>query len=251
MVNRKIKMRPAPGGCSVGHRDITAGTLGCWVKRNGQQMMLSNNHVLADVNQADIGDPIYQPGVYDGGTSADEIAKLYDFVPISMTELSSCPIAGFIATVLNFLSGIFGRKTKLIPYASGEPNKVDCAIAEPHAGVDVLDRIIEDDGTLIEVIGEAEPTLGLAVKKSGRTTGTSHGEVSQTEVTLSVQMGNGKVAVFTDQIVVEKEGMSAGGDSGSAILTEDNKLVGLLFAGSDKATIFNRWLNVKESLELD
>ena len=30
------RFRPAPGGVSIGHRDITAGTLGCLVKRNGQ-----------------------------------------------------------------------------------------------------------------------------------------------------------------------------------------------------------------------
>ena len=38
--------------------------------------------------------------------------------------------------------------------------------------------------------------------------------------------------------------MSAGGDSGSAVLTDDNYLVGLLFAGSDKVTICNRIENV-------
>ena len=39
--------RPAPGGVSIGHRDITAGTLGCLVKKDGRPVILSNNHVLA------------------------------------------------------------------------------------------------------------------------------------------------------------------------------------------------------------
>ncbi|MDO9333636.1 MAG: hypothetical protein Q7T57_03835 [Dehalococcoidales bacterium] len=251
MIDRKTKQRPCPGGVSIGHYQVTAGTLGCWVKKNGQSMMLSNNHVLANVNQADIGDPIYQPGAYDGGTSADEIGKLYRYVPISMTKLSNCPIAGFIAASLNFVSRIFGRKTRLIAYAPGESNKVDCAIAEPNSGVDVLDRILEDDGTLIRIDGETEAKVGLLVKKSGRTTGTTRGIISQTDVTVNVNMGDSKIAIFTDQVVVEKEGMSAGGDSGSAVLTEDNRLVGLLFAGSDKAMIANRWSNVKETLGLD
>lgn len=251
MTDRKTKHRPCPGGVSVGHYQITAGTLGCWVKRNGHYFLLSNNHVLANVNQANIGDPIYQPGAYDGGTGADEIGKLHEFVPISMTELSNCPIASFAATILNFLSRIFGRKTRLIAYAPGESNKVDCAIAEPNSGVDVLDRVLEDDGSLIKIEGEAEAKVGLLVKKSGRTTGTTHGEIAQTDVTVNVNMGDSKIAIFTDQIVVEKEGMSAGGDSGSAVLTEDNRLVGLLFAGSEKVTIANRYSNVKEALGLD
>jgi hypothetical protein len=61
------RFRPAPGGVSIGHREITAGTLGCWVHRSGQWMMLSNNHVLANSNDAEIGDPILQPGPFDSG----------------------------------------------------------------------------------------------------------------------------------------------------------------------------------------
>jgi hypothetical protein len=42
--------------------------------------------------------------------------------------------------------------------------------------------------------------------------------------------------------------MSEGGDSGSALLDTDNNLVGLLFAGSDTTTIFNRIQNVFSAL---
>ena len=38
--------------------------------------------------------------------------------------------------------------------------------------------------------------------------------------------------------------MSQGGDSGSAVLDQNNHLVGLLFAGSDSSTIINRIENV-------
>ena len=66
------RFRPAPGGISVGHKDISAGTLGCWVKRDGEWMILSNNHVLANVNEASIGDAILQPGAHDGGINPDD-----------------------------------------------------------------------------------------------------------------------------------------------------------------------------------
>ncbi len=50
--------RPAPGGVSIGHHEITAGTFGCLVRKNGHTLILSNNHVLANSNDAQIGDPI-------------------------------------------------------------------------------------------------------------------------------------------------------------------------------------------------
>jgi hypothetical protein len=66
------RVRPAPGGFSVGHIKITAGTIGCYcvgnsAPRNSRLMALSNNHVLANVNAGVFGDCIVQPGPYDGG----------------------------------------------------------------------------------------------------------------------------------------------------------------------------------------
>jgi hypothetical protein len=61
------RFRPAPGGVSIGHYLITAGTLGCLVKKGGKLYILSNNHVLANSNDASIRDAILQPGPYDGG----------------------------------------------------------------------------------------------------------------------------------------------------------------------------------------
>ncbi|NOX91842.1 MAG: hypothetical protein GXP18_05165, partial [Gammaproteobacteria bacterium] len=73
--------RPAPAGVSIAHRDVTAGTLGCVVKKNGQRVILSNNHVLANSNAARIGDAILQPGPYDGGKFPDDhVANLLEFI---------------------------------------------------------------------------------------------------------------------------------------------------------------------------
>jgi hypothetical protein len=80
------RMRPCPGGYSIGHPDVTAGTLGCLVKDklNNKPVILSNNHVLANSNQAQVGDPIIQPGTADGGTvESDTIATLTRFYPIN------------------------------------------------------------------------------------------------------------------------------------------------------------------------
>ena len=48
--DRTDKWRPAPGGVSIGHPSVTAGTLGVVIidNTNGKRVILSNNHVLAN-----------------------------------------------------------------------------------------------------------------------------------------------------------------------------------------------------------
>ena len=71
--SNRSKFRPAPAGASVGHFRITAGTIGGWARGRGnrsrRQLMVSNNHVLADENRGRFGDPIIQPGRADGGAN--------------------------------------------------------------------------------------------------------------------------------------------------------------------------------------
>jgi hypothetical protein len=123
-------------------------------------------------------------------------------------------------------------------------NKVDAAIARPLNDQDVRNDILEI-GT---IQGLVNGELGMAIKKSGRTTGLTTGEILQVDVTVNVQYGAGRIARFSDQLLAGA--MSQGGDSGSAILDNGNKLVGLLFAGSDNTTIINRIENVFSGLGL-
>src|SRR5213592_4334064 len=104
---RTARFRPAPGGVSIGHRAITAGTLGCLVRRQGQVFVLSNNHVLANSNDAQRGDAILQPGPHDGGRFPDDqIAELEDFVRVSFLEQpSECRFASGVVAVLNARAG--------------------------------------------------------------------------------------------------------------------------------------------------
>lgn len=239
------KHRPAPGGVSIGHRDITAGTLGCLVKKDGRFVILSNNHVLANSNAAEIGDPILQPGPHDGGRYPDDhIADLEQFIPINITGApSDCPVATGTANFLNSIARLFGSSVQLqaIDQQATE-NLVDAAIARPINPDDVKNEILEI-GT---IQGAIEGELGMAIKKSGRTTGFTTGEIQQVDVTVNVQYGEGQIAQFTDQLMAGA--MSQGGDSGSAVLDDSNNLVGLLFAGSDTSTIMNRIQNVFSEL---
>ena len=245
--DHKARWRPAPGGVSCGHVDITAGTLGCLVTREGQLFILSNNHVLADSNQGQPGDPILQPGPYDGGTLDDQIATLEDFVPIDFgTGVPVCPIATGLADVFNGLAQLVGSSHRMRAFQqTAGANLVDAAIARPLSDDLVEKRILE----IGVPQGVGEGTLGLPVRKSGRTTALTSGEITQVDATVRVQYSMGNVATFTDQLVAGP--MSSGGDSGSAVLDENDLVVGLLFAGSDQTTIFSRIQNVLDALNVE
>lgn len=240
---------PAHGGDSIGHVDITAGTLGCVVKRNGQRVILSNNHVLANSNDAEIGDPILQPGPYDGGQLAtDQIGELEAFQPIRFGGLvsSDCPTANRLTKVFNIMARVLGRNTRLKAVVSEDSfNLVDAAVARP-----LDDGFVSDEIREIGVPeGLAQAVLGMTVQKTGRTTNHTTGFVLQSSVTIRVQYGAGKVATFRDQIISTLT--SAPGDSGSAVLDSDQQLVGLLFAGNDQVTIMNRIHHVFDALDLE
>jgi len=112
-------------------------------------------------------------------------------------------------------------------------NLVDAAIARP-VRPELIDATILEVG---EVTGVAGATLRQEVLKSGRTTGLTRGRVRALHVTVQVDYGDNRVAIFTEQVVTTA--MSQGGDSGSLVLDPDRRAVGLLFAGSDQATIFS------------
>ena len=217
------RMRPAPGGFSVGHYKITAGTLGtgCYdlspfPSVPPKYYILSNNHVLANSNNARIGDPILQPGRVDGGRRPrDVIAWLSRFVPIRFHSGSSRPT-----------------------------NYVDAAIAE--VNLQDVDRQIYWGGTIKRLY--AAPKVNDIVQKTGRTTGFTTGKVTNINGTVNVNYGGGRVATFRRQIMTTN--MSAGGASGSLVANLDEGAVGLLFAGSARRTIVNNILYVQALLRV-
>ena len=226
--------RPAVPGISCGHTDVTAGTLGCLVRRVNELFILSNNHVLANAGQASQGDPILQPARYDGGTLDDQIATLAEWVPLQTSVgQSDCMLANLAATTLNLVANASGSTTRLQAIRAQQvENKVDAALARPLApglvGPEILGIGIPR--------GVHQGTLGTHVQKSGRTTGVTTGRITQVDVTVNVDY-LGENVTFTGQFMAS--GMSSGGDSGSAVLDMDRYVVGLLFAGSDMATLIN------------
>jgi len=231
----KDRWRPIiPGGVSIGHLEVTAGTLGCLVRRGNQLFILSNNHVLANVNQGRRGDPVIQPSQYDNGSAADRVAELDDYIPIDFgDDPPGCQSAELVAKVLNFLAKTGGSNHRLTTYQeTAGLNRMDAALAKP-IDASMFSPTIHQIGP---PQGSRNISLGGQVKKSGRTTGYTEGRIIQIDVTTAVMYG-GKSATFTGQLMAD--GMSAPGDSGSAVLDSDNYVVGLLFAGSNTTTLIN------------
>ena len=241
---RTSKHRPAPGGVSIGHPKVTAGTLGMVLTRSGDRFILSNNHVLANSNDASIGDQTWQPGRHDGGGPADTIGHLSRFVPIVFSgDESQCPIMSFFVRGVNFILRHSGHKSRLRTFVD-VMNTVDCAVAKPLNDNDVSEEILEI-GT---PTGFAEAVTGEVVRKSGRTTELTENIVLATDGMVNVNYGEGKMATFADQVM--QGAMSEGGDSGSVMVNKNNEVVELLFAGSSQVTIGNKISNVLEQLEL-
>ena len=251
-VDRKTRLRPAPMGTSGGHRDITAGTNGELLRINGSLLCIgTNNHVGANSNDGEIGNPYLQPGPHDGGSHPDDtIGYLYKFVPITFFNIpSECSIAGTAATILNLFSRFLGHKTRLIGYyASNESNLVDAAAIVLKKDDDVIAHIL-DIGL---PTGHRDAVIGDLVQKSGRTTEhTVNGEITSVDATINVNYGGIRMATFTDQIIISQPGFSAGGDSGSLVLDMDNCAVGKLFAGSEEITIANHIGNYLNLLDAE
>jgi hypothetical protein len=250
--DRTGRERPAPGGISIAHERVSAGTLGCLVKKAGEIYILSNNHVIANSNDAEQGDAILQPGTADGGDpDEDAIAALSDFVPIYFEESGGgsggfCRTAEVVTSVLNKVASLFGRRSRFSYYRTQQQsNRVDAAIARPINDELVTPEILE----IGEPGGIVEGNLGMDVMKSGRTTGLTTGTIQQIDVSVRVNFGPGRVALFEDQLMAGD--MSQPGDSGSVVLDDQKRMVGLLFAGGVGTTLINRIQNVVMELELD
>jgi hypothetical protein len=182
------------------------GTLGALVIAGGNLYILSNNHVLGRSDQAIAGEDVTQPGLIDNGCRP----------ATTVADFTVAPLLG---------------------------SNVDAAIAALRSGQMDSSGFIEDIGVPSSMVKAA--SIGLAVAKSGRTTGFTTGTISSINATVSVQYqrgcGGGKkfVVNYTNQIVTGH--MSAGGDSGSLLVTNDSchQPVGLLFAGSSSTTIYS------------
>lgn len=256
------KWRPIKAGISVGHCDITAGTLGAvvvpvgdleklsasksnifsrfwkWLMNllfdddpeqtpdpeyppgdddipSGNYLIVSNAHVLNNENQGCKGDPIIQPGDYDGGILPDDaIAEVYEAVPLSIKGTNYVDVA---------LGRVYGD--------------IECKLGQ-YGGLPIKSPLLD-------------ARVGTKVCKTGRTTFYTEGKITGTNAASRIEYDCGNL-IFEKQIVIESANpypFSQGGDSGSLIMDMDGRPVALLFAGSDVITLANPIGLVMDSLK--
>jgi hypothetical protein len=200
--------RPTSCGVSIGHRDVTAGTLGCLVRRledeSDDRFILSCNHVLANFNKATIGDPILEPGAADGGGAYPPIAELTDFELLRFTEV----------------------------------NNIDAAIARVLKREDVRPDI-HDIGYIEQPAGPA--SVYQSVRKYGRTTRHTMGVVMDIAADFRARAGT-ELIDFENQLEINGVSgtFSECGDSGSLVVDAvTQSAVALLFAGGGGSTFAN------------
>jgi hypothetical protein len=209
--SRTEEWRPAPGGVSIGHYNISAGTLGCIVYGvDGEPLILSNNHILADCNRGVLGDPILQPGPYDGGKN--KIGELLNFVPIKAKN-----------------------------------NYCDAAVARPISKDLITNEILE----IGVIDGVSSVKEGDVIEKSGRSCGYKKAKVIGTGFSVTVDGYPFGAAVFEDQILTEPILIPGdSGSLGVITVDGKKKAFGLGFAGGDEYSVFNPIKYVIDSLKV-
>ena len=178
------------------------GTLGCIVIDNTtkNRMLLSNFHVMCVDDAWQVGDAMAQPGIPDGG---------------------ACP------------TNVVGTLQRAALTAH-----VDASVAS-HTARGYQCSIVD----VGYVTGTAVASVGMDVRKRGRTTGLTYGTVDSLNLTVSIPYCNGLgTRTLTNQILIEVDEsrspqFGAGGDSGSVVVDENGKVVGLYFAGDDSGMV--------------
>ena len=188
-----------------------SGTLGALVSGgNNDYLILSNNHVLGRSGAAVVGEDVSQPGLIDSGCRPRRLVADFTAAPALGSSNVDAAVAALKSGTMNTTGKIVG---------------ISAIASTPASGV----------------------TPGLGVKKSGRTTGLTTGSVGSINTSVKVQYQRGcnsgkKFTVsYTNQVVINSSTFSAGGDSGSLIVTNEScaRPVALLFAGSSSTTIGN------------
>ncbi len=186
-----------PVGVSIGSRYSTAGTLGAKVIdiKTGDEMILSNWHVLAGRPGARPGLPIWQPGWIDGGTREDN----------TIAELSRWVLGPFDAAVAK-INGAREVTTKTLEGRSIED------VTEPRLGMRVW-KSGRSTGYTEGFIDGIKMRVSIPYGELG---------VKRIDYVFHVVPRPG----------ADKSEISMGGDSGAVwVDDESGKAVGLHFAG--------------------
>ena len=199
---RHQRFDEVPIGVSIGSPNATAGTLGAKVfdEETGQEMILSNWHILVGALPANAGTPIWQPGAADGGrNNANTIAELSRFIlgpydaavarvtgarPVKQETLEGTPIEDVTDPQLGMTVWKSGRTTGL---TQGFIDGINMTISMNYGSAGV--RTLHDVLRVIPIPG-SPPT--------------------------EISMGGDSGSVWVDQATGKAVGLHFGGEVGNA-----------------------------------
>lgn len=231
------RFRPTiPSGVSIGHQAVSAGTLGVTVKDRdtGEKLLLSNNHVFANSNDASLGDSILQPGPMDSGSfPADIVARLERYVPLRYIEDATNPLPGDnggtpspnptpsptpngctavafngLSMIANALAKMAGSGQRLVNMTASAFSADVAAARIPTVQTAVPDNVVDaalakpNDPSIFtdeirhigRITGTKAAQLGMGVRKTGRTTDFTQGMVTLLNATVTVAYTTSKGA---------------------------------------------------------
>ncbi|WP_257152064.1 S1 family peptidase [Bacillus wiedmannii] len=227
------RFSPLVGGISVGScktfsdengQSVTyVGTLGAIVQKEDNKFYaLSNFHVMCVDSSFARGDKMAQPGRPDGGRCPNDIIGKLDSACLS--------------------------------------NKFNCGNKQVDAAISTIENkaVSPEILSIGKVKGKASPIIGTVVRKQGRTTELTYGTVTGLGRTVSIDYGPGiGVVTLKNQITIEPDTtknprFSDSGDSGSVIVDEQNRVIGLLFGGTidGSRTFANLFSDVEGALDI-
>ncbi|MBE7556116.1 MAG: hypothetical protein HS126_34110 [Anaerolineales bacterium] len=193
---RKDWVRPLRPGLSIGLANTEgAGTLGYFVADRAGQIYLVST--VSSLGSSSTQVQVLQPAPFDGGQAPDDV------------------VASSVKTL---------AQMEIMPAA----HMVALAPLTPALQVQT---VIPEIGP---VRGVRAPEPGMQVRKLGRTTGLTKGEIRAVDQRISITTASGSVQIYG---AVRTSPISSGGDGGALVVDAEGYAVGVIVAGSERETI--------------
>lgn len=208
------KHRPLVAGVSGMVEGGTACSIGLIAYKNGNPVILTNDHCVSYQGKNNIGKCFLNPSPADGGTLKDSIGKIISAPIIKKDEI----------------------------------NKIDSAIIPIEVDYDLSVFGLGDYPKKW-----VKPKIGMKFKKIGRTTGVTEGVITHIDAIACVNYkGDLGICTFRPCIFALQENYNIvnGGDSGSCIFNEEG-VIGQTFAATSGLAIFLTGEVVGKELGID
>lgn len=202
----RARVRPLQAGVSCSNQFVNCGTLGYFCVSDSAGLPRDSVYLLsaAHVFESPRTSHILQAAPADGGTDRDVVADVVASTPLSSN--------------------------------AARTNRVDAAVARVRSGLEV-DPTLRGVG---RITGASDAAVGMTVRKLGRTTGLTTGQVVSIDYETRVSFQyrrRSRPYPFTNQIRIEpidpSHPFALFGDSGSLVVSENAAFaIGLYFAGA-------------------